>query len=171
MIKPRDYDQAESRSSGSVSQGMIPAGGHGAVIHKAEVKKDEFGERMFLYFDIQEGSEWDNYYSKKYAREGQFSANPQWKGVFRQAVYKKDSDETNPYFKGMVSAIEDSNNGFRWNFDELTLKGKKVGIVFREKEFKGTDGAVHTTSEPLYCCDIKNYDSMPIPKKKELAGL
>lgn len=41
-----------------------------------------------------------------------------------------------PFFKGVLTSLEESNPGFRWNWDESTLVGKKVGGVFGREQFR-----------------------------------
>ncbi len=40
-----------------------------------------------------------------------------------------------PFFKGMISCIEKSNEGYEWNWDEKTLKGKKIGVLFGREQY------------------------------------
>ena len=44
-------------------------------------------------------------------------------------------------FKGFIKSVEESNPGYVWNWDESTLKGKKVGLILQEEEFVPTGGA------------------------------
>ena len=43
-------------------------------------------------------------------------------------------------FKGFIKAVEESNPGYVWNWDESTLKGKKVGLILQEEEYVPTGG-------------------------------
>lgn len=84
----------------------------------------------------------------------------------RVALEDKDGN-TNPYFKGFITAVEESNPGYKWNWDEKTLKGKKIGIVFRMEEYSynGYDGEA---ARPFYACAYDDAPNMPIPKPKKL---
>jgi hypothetical protein len=68
------------------------------------------------------------------------NANKKWKGVLRQFIPKDDGSEkdewTKSSFKGMVTAFEKSNPGYQWNWDEASLSGKVVGILFRNEEWE-----------------------------------
>ena len=39
-----------------------------------------------------------------------------------------------PFFKGFITAVEKTNNGYHWDWDEQKLVGKKVMAVFGEEE-------------------------------------
>ena len=39
-------------------------------------------------------------------------------------------------FKTMIEAFEDSNDGYHWDWNEETLKGKLIGGVFNNKEWE-----------------------------------
>ena len=167
MIKPRDYDQVDAKTT---SAGLgIPApeaGGHGCVILKADIEKNEYGEKLVLYFDINEGSESDRYYRKLFDYKKGYDPQTKWPGVFRQPIYTKDGT-TSPYFKGLITAIEESNPGYTFNFDERLLANKKVGLVFRDEEYIGKmDGNVHTAVRAAWACKYQDADAMPAPKKK-----
>lgn len=44
-----------------------------------------------------------------------------------------------PFFKGFVTAIENSNDGYKWDNDETKFIGKRVGFVIGEEEYEGRD--------------------------------
>ena len=35
----------------------------------------------------------------------------------------------------MITCIEESNEGYEWNWDEKTLKGKKIGVLFGREQY------------------------------------
>ena len=45
-------------------------------------------------------------------------------------------DWTKKNFNGAMYAVEASNNGFRWDWNEKTLEGKTVGVLFRNFEWE-----------------------------------
>ena len=53
-------------------------------------------------------------------------------------------------FNGFIYSIEDSNPGYTWDWNETMLKGKMIGVLFRNKEweFRGDRG---WTTE---CCSV-----------------
>lgn len=44
-----------------------------------------------------------------------------------------------PFFKGFVTAVEASNDGYTWDNDETKFIGKHVGFVIGEEEYEGKD--------------------------------
>ena len=44
-----------------------------------------------------------------------------------------------PFFKGFVTALENSNKGYKWDNDENKFVGKKIGFVIGEEEYEGRD--------------------------------
>lgn len=69
----------------------------------------------------------------------------------------------------MITCIEKSNPGYTWNWDEKSLAGKRIGGVFGQEEFIGTDGQVHLATKCVY---VRTVDSIrkgvEIPKTKVL---
>ena len=48
------------------------------------------------------------------------------------------------FFKGFISSVEQSNNGFVWDFDERKLVGKTIGCVIGEEEYRKQTGDIGT---------------------------
>lgn len=44
-----------------------------------------------------------------------------------------------PFFKGFVTALENSNKGYTWDNDETQFVGKRIGFVIGEEEYEGQD--------------------------------
>lgn len=44
-----------------------------------------------------------------------------------------------PFFKGVITALEKSNNGYTWDNDEQKFIGLKIGFVIAEEEYMGQD--------------------------------
>ena len=167
MIKPRDYDNVQASTYGDAELNAPVPGGHGVTILKAETGKDDYGDKLVLYFDIKEGSESDGYYKAKYERAKSYGDDAKWQGIFNQYIFTKDG-QTNPFFKGLISSIEKSNPGYTWSWQEEMLKGKKLGLIFREEKFYGKkDGLLHSVVRPAWACDWDSYEAIPAPKPKE----
>lgn len=177
MNKPLDYDRAQAATYGDAGQQEpVSPGGHGVEILKAETGKDSYGDYLLLSFDIKEGSEYDDFFRKKYSRQLDFArtqtekkyGDPTWQGTFRQYIYEKDGT-TNKFFKGLITSIEKSNPPYKFNWDESTLKKKRLGLVFREEEFIGrNDQQKHTTVRAAWACDWDSFPDMPVPAIKKL---
>lgn len=70
-------------------------------------------------------------------------------------------------FGNAIWAIEESNPGYKWDWIEAALKGKTVGVLFREREWEW-DGKTGMTTEActfVSVDDIRaNNFKMPRPK-------
>ena len=113
----------------------LPAGGYVAKILNAKVEEYSWGEVLVISFDIAEG-EYKDFFSKQYRENTR--EDKKWKGNFRLTV----PQEGNQYFEGQkrtfgnaIWAIEESNPGYKWDWVEAALKGKMVGVLFRNYEY------------------------------------
>ena len=48
-------------------------------------------------------------------------------------------EQSLPFFKGFVTSLENSNNGYTWDNDESKFVGLKIGFVIAEEEYMGKD--------------------------------
>ncbi len=120
---------------------ILPVGGYIVKIRAAQVKEYNGQSGPFLKlelaFDINEG-EYKGFYQADF--DSQNTEDKKWKGVLRQFIPSDDGSEkdekTKMFFKTMIEAIEDSNNGYHWDWDEKKLKGKIVGCLFRNEEWE-----------------------------------
>ena len=76
---------------------------------------------------------------------------------------------TNGFFKGFITSVEESNPGYRFNWDELGLEGKLVGLVFGEEEYLGNDGKPHTSVKAQRARSVEAIRAgVPGPQAKKL---
>lgn len=164
MEKPAGYDEAQSYGEFET----LPAGGYKCVIKKVACEKTQAGKSFLkVAIDILEG-EFKDFFQKKF--DSDTREEKKWSGVWTVFTEGYNPGTTNPKFKGLITSVESSNPNFKFNFDEKTLEGKKVGIVFREEDFIGTmDGQVHTAVKPFYAVSYDKAEDAKIPNKKELS--
>ncbi len=126
------YEQAKT----IVEQERLPAGGYVVIIKNAEEVSGQHGSRLVISFDILEG-DFKDYFATNY--RNQTMEDKKWKGVLSMFVPVGDgSDKDNmtmSIFKTNILAIEESNPGYHWDWNEAGLKGKIVGARFRNKEY------------------------------------
>ena len=81
----------------------------------------------------------------------------------------KEDERTKSYFKTMVEAIEDSNTGYHWDWNEKGLKGKVVGCLVRAEEWEmnGWSGWCTKPFRFVPVADIRE-NRFKIPKDKPL---
>lgn len=154
----------------SAAREIIPAGGYVAKIIGARVDSFDNYSKLVIAFDITEG---------KYAGffQKDFDNNPRedkkWRGVLRLTVPVDDGSEKDEWskrsFGNAMWAIEESNPGYRWDWDENKLKGKTVGVLFRNREWEMNGNTGWTTE----CCAFESTqrvrdNEFKMPKDKPL---
>lgn len=147
----------------------LPAGGYTATIINQKIDRYDWGEVLVLSFDINDG-EYKNFFTKQY--NDNTREDKKWKGNLRLTVPDENSkyfESNKRVFSNAIWAIENSNEGYKWNWDEKTLEGKKVGVLFRNKEWE-KDGQTGWTTE---CCAFESVENIKngnfkMPKDKPL---
>lgn len=164
--RPKNWDEVREFSD----RPKLPVGAYVCRVKQAVVQTTDYGEQLCILFDIADG-EYAGFY------QDDFDANQQqdkkWKGVLRQFIPKDDGSEkdewTKSSFKGMVTAFENSNRGFTWDWNEKSLAGKEVGIIFRNEEWE-YGGKTGWTVRPFRATSVDNVadGNFTIPKDKPL---
>lgn len=105
----------------------LPAGGYICVITGVE----DFPDREYLKveFDVLEG-DYQSYFTRLAAGLNF------WAGSFIRSYKPK----AQPFFKGFLTAVKESNPGFVFNNDENNLLSKTVGLTIGDEEYIGQDG-------------------------------
>lgn len=126
----------------------LPAGAYSCRIQGAKIKEytgkdgSQF-EKLEIALDIDEG-DFKDFYKQDF--DSQQTEDKRWKGVLRLYLPKDDGSEKDGWtasrLKACINAIEDSNGGYHWDWNESKLKGKKAGCIFRREEwsFNGKTG-------------------------------
>lgn len=105
----------------------LTPGGYIAFIKNVEDVTDK--EYLKVSFDIAEG-EFKNHFMDLYKSQNF------WGGSFFRS-YKESAIS---FFKGFTTAVEKSNSGYKWDWNEQKLKGKLIGIVLQEEEYVPEQG-------------------------------
>ena len=148
----------------------LPLGAYVCKVKRSAVQANEFGEQLCIVFDIVEG-EFSGFFNDDFKNNN--SENKKWKGVLRMFIPKDDGSEKDEWtkrsFKGMVTAFEKSNPGYKWNWDEASLTGKLIGILFRNEEWE-YDGKTGWTVRPFRAISVDSVRSgdFTLPKDKPL---
>lgn len=154
----------------------LPVGGYVCKIMDAEVK--EFNgsngpfERLLISLDIYEG-EYNGFYAEDY-RSQQYE-DKKWGCVYSLYVPTDDGSERDEFtkrkLKSFTDAVEDSNPGYHWDWNENGLKGKTVGMVFRNEEWEwnGNTGWKVKPFIPKSADDIRA-GNFKMPEDKSLQG-
>lgn len=141
------FNGFKSEAAGSGSYPMLPAGTYVAAIKNVKIDGTEPDQQLVLRLDIIEG-EAAGYYTKRYEHDSKNSTSDykypvKYKGDYRiQIPNEKNSKRSHPEwdlktFNGAIWCIEKSNPGYNWDWNEMGLKGKIVGINVREGTYNG----------------------------------
>lgn len=148
MKEYKDFENVQATDGGS---SRLPAGGYicriTEVVDTPIDEKTGKGDYLKIEYDIAEG-EYKNYYADKYERFGDF-----WGGRFIRSYKEKAIG----MFKHFINCVTESNAGYSWNWNEATLIGKCVGLVFGEEEYQNQNGEIKTR---LYVKDIKTVEQI-----------
>lgn len=135
--KPQGYDEAAAYT-GEFQQ--LPKGKYVCTIKQVATKESNNGNEQFvILYDIVEGEHKDFYQKLFDADKSQNPSNAKWRGVFKQNMDGKGLS----WFKGIITAIERSNNfTFQWDKDgnEKILAGKKFGGIFWRRQYEKDNG-------------------------------
>lgn len=147
----------------------LPLGAYVCKVRKAVVQSTDFGDQLCVLIDIAEG-DYKDFYSDDFANQ---TENKKWKGVLRQWLPKDDGSDkdewTKSSLKGMVTSFEKSNPGYQFNWDEKSLEGKWIGVLFRneEWEYNGKTGWIVRPFRAISVDSVRNGD-FTLPKDKPL---
>lgn len=154
----------------SAAREQLPVGGYIARILNAEVKDYDWGSVLLFSFDIEEGQH-AGFFKKDY--DNQDREDKKWRGTYRLNIPKDDGSEKDAWskrsFGNAMYCIEDGNPGYHWNWDESTLKGKSVGVLFRNEEWEYEGNTGWSTRACTFACvgDIRD-GNFKMPKDKPL---
>lgn len=139
----KDYYTTKAYGSGTE---QLPKGGYVCKIMKASVESGQYGEQLVVALDIAEG-DYKDFFANEY--RAQDREDKKWHGNYYLSIPTDDGSEkdgwTKRKFKTFTNAVEDSNAGYTWNWDENTLKGKLFGGLFIEKE-RLYQGKIYTST-------------------------
>ena len=113
---------------------LLPPGGYICQILRVEDVEDK--EYLGIEFDIVEGPYTDHFVN-------QASGLQFWPGNFRKYYTEKSM----PYFKSMLTAIEESNQGFKadaFTNNPLELINKRIGLVIGHEKYWNSNGEERT---------------------------
>lgn len=151
---------------------QLPRGGYICRITGARIEETQYGQRVKIAFDIDDGP-YKGYYQNKY--DANQNEDKKWPGVYSLGVPKDDGTEqdnwTKRRFKTFTNALEDSNAGYHFDWDETKFKGKRIGIVFnyREYEFNGRNGMTPNPAKVVAVEAIAN-NHYKVPEDRLLNG-
>lgn len=136
MITPfSDYDSIPVYEGDF--KNIVPGG---YVCKIVNVRQETCGkwQTLKVAIDIAEG-EFKDYYRQRYNQFKEQDPNAKWGGTFTVFLPLNDNSEqdkrTKQAFKRFTTSVEKSNDGYKWAWDESTLKGKLFGGVFGREQY------------------------------------
>lgn len=140
-MKPINGFKSEAPAAGSK---MLPKGLYIGQIKNVKLEGTEPDQHLVLRIDITEG-EYTNYYTDRYKADQERGSQygVKYKGDFYLQIPNEDNRKREHFdwdmrsFNNAIWAIEDSNKGYHWDWNEACLKGKAVGINVRQGSYNG----------------------------------
>ena len=166
--KPNNWNEVQEFSD----RPKLPLGAYVCKIKKSLIQDNSYGSQLVLLFDIIEG-EYIGYYKKDF--DSNTNQDKKWRGILRVWLPKDDRSEndemTKRSFKGMVTSFEKSNPGYQWDWNETSLVGKTVGILYRNEEwdYNGKHGWAVRPFRAISADSVRE-ESYTLPKDKPLAN-
>lgn len=135
----------------------LPAGIYGVKItNVVDVPEREYLE---IYCDITKG-EYANYF-KTLVDNGLKDTSREIRSYKTNAL---------PFFKAFITAVEKTNPGYHWDWDEKKLIGKNVMAVFGEEEYKDANGEVKIATRVVEFRSLEAFQKglLKVPELKKL---
>ena len=136
--------KAEKTASG---RELLPVGGYVCEIKRAKEESYSWGSRLVLAIEVIEG-EYAGFWKRDF--DNNTRDDKKWRGIFRINCPTDDGSEQDSWtkrkFGNFIWAVQESNPGYVWNWDEKTLKGKKIGLIYRNFEWE-MDGKTGWSTE------------------------
>lgn len=165
----KQFSGFEAKKSGS-SREKLPAGGYVAKILDAKEVEYSWGSVLLISFDIAEGEHKD-FFKNDYGNQD--VEDKKWRGTYRLRIPLDDGSErdgwTKRSFGNAIWAVENSNKGYHWDWDETSLKKKLIGVLYRNREWEMNGNTGWTTE----CCAFTSVEDVhqgtfKMPKDKPL---
>jgi hypothetical protein len=139
---------------------------NGYIVKILKVEDNPEKEYLKIYFDIVKGDD-KGYFKKQY--DGDTRKERKWPNAGTFIRSYKDSAAS--MFKGFTNAVEKSNKGYKWDFDEKTLVNKVVGLIIADEQYQNQKGQVRVRN---YVAAVRSVETIEkgeyeIPALKELA--
>ena len=173
MKKFEKFDTAKIKTGGLFDP--LPKGAYVIKIIKAveEQNRNTDGSHLKIAFDIAEG-EYADYYKKQF--DANVSEDKHWPydGVYNLTV----PDDNSPQwmidnFGTFVSMLEESNDGYHWDWDEKKWKGLVIGALFRNEQSEN-NGNVYDHTRPHWfrsAQSVRDGKIGRLPKDKLIASV
>ena len=168
LKKPEKYDDIQ------VNEDFTPIqlGGHKGIIMGVEEYTSPVSGNTSLKVSVDTAKDdvQPNYFTEQYKNDTR--DEKKWSNSAIKYVSLKEDDNCIKMLKAFITAVENSNPGFTydWNKEIDQLKGKNVGLVFALEEYQNQQGEVKTIAKLNQFRSLDKIDNVKIPKVKLLNG-
>ena len=154
MAIKRFGDYEKTKAYGDIQ--ALPKGGYVLKIMDAVICENRNGQYIKISCDVAEG-EYRDFYSNEYRSQQQ--EDKKWHCNYLLSVPNDDGSErdgwTKRRFKTVTEALELSNSGYHFDWDEKGFKGKLIGGLFNEREYEKKDGSVGRMANLAQLCSVE----------------
>ena len=135
MKKIENWDNIEAKGMDDFK--ALPIGAYECkIINAVENHNEQSGKTTLkVMVDIAKG-EYKDYFKKRY--DSNTAIDRKWDN--NATKYLAFEGENTSFFKGLITTVENSNVGYKWNWDETTLRDKKIVGVFQYEQYEKQDG-------------------------------
>ena len=135
MKKIENWSEIEAKGMDDFK--ALPIGAYECkIINAVENHNEQSGKTTLkVMVDIASG-EYKDYFKKRY--DSNTAIDRKWDN--NATKYLAFEGENTSFFKGFITTVENSNVGYQWDWDETTLRDKKIVGVFQYEQYKKQDG-------------------------------
>ena len=135
MKKIDNWNEIEAKGMDDFK--ALPIGAYECkIINAVENHNEQSGKTTLkVMVDIASG-EYKDYFKKRY--DSNTAIDRKWDN--NATKYLAFEGENTSFFKGFITTVENSNVGYKWNWDETTLRDKKIVGVFQYEQYEKQDG-------------------------------
>lgn len=150
---------------------QLPKGGYVLKIMGAVTAESSFGQYVKISCDIAEG-EYKDFFANEY--RNQQKEDKKWHCNYLLNVPNDDGSEQDGWtarrFKTVIEALEASNPGYHFDWDETKFKGKLIGGLFNFREYVTSNGEIRSATNLAQLCEVEKIRSgkYQLPNDKTL---
>lgn len=131
------YNDFKAERTGGSKREILPAGGYVCNILSVKEETMSWGSRLVLAIDVAEG-EYKGFFKKDF--DSNDREDKKWRGIYRVNIPNDDGTDqdnwTKRKFGNFIWSVQESNPGYTWDWNEKSLKGKKIGVIYRNREWE-----------------------------------
>ena len=135
MKKIENWNEIEAKGMDDFK--TLPIGAYECkIINAVENHNEQSGKTTLkVMVDIASG-EYKDYFKKRY--DSNTAIDRKWDN--NATKFLAFEGENTSFFKGFITIVENSNVGYKWNWEESTLRDKKLVGVFQYEQYEKQDG-------------------------------